>query len=354
MITDNGDNIYVNITIEDPDQSKRIPAEYRVTKTIPILPKSDDYYASVIKFTIPLDEIPLLVMPIVPNQPNPDLTPFVIGISTGGVDYPFNVIYNCENGLTPPVQNQPKQVVTEYYFVFEFENLLQAINAALAQAFSSSSLSGNVPYFYIDVESGLINLVVDVVNFATYPATPPATIFINSSLQSYLNSFHYQYVGPSSIGKSYQFVLSRTGNNNRIPPFDPAGTQKRFIQEYTTLPLWSSLRNILLTSSSMPISSEFTSSGNSGETTTFPIISEFTPQIERSGDSRSVAYYIPSAQYRLIDLNSSTGLNTIDVKIYWQDKNSNIYPLYISRFQQANIKLGFFKKSIYKGYWPQQ
>src|SRR5579872_55561 len=126
-----GDNIYVNIAISanllNPNAIE-IPAEYKVTKTIPILSKCDDYYLSVIRFSIPLNDVPLFIIPIVPNQANPNLTTFIIGITTGGIDFPQSVIYVSETGFPVPIQNQPIQVITPYYYVFEYQNLITSVN----------------------------------------------------------------------------------------------------------------------------------------------------------------------------------------------------------------------------------
>lgn len=367
-ITQVADNIYVNVIFgHDPSLQHSTIAEYRVTKTIPILDKCDDYYCSVIRFDIPLDEVPLFIMPIDTNDVtnpiprNPDKTPFIIGISTGGVDYPENIIYMSETGFTAPIQNQPVQVITPYYYVFEYQNLITSINAALQKAFVASGLGGSAPYFYLDTSSEQIKLVADLATFApvatgslpgppqTLLPVPTATIFMNSALEIYLSAFPVHFVGFNANGKNYVFDLVRFGIDNNIPPFSGAATQRLFSQEYSVLQIWSSLRKILITTNSIPIVSEYTPTNNSGISSTFPIISDFTPQLELPGQARSIAYYVPTSQYRLVDLKSSEQLNTIDLKIYWQDRAENIYPLLISRFQQASIKLGFFKKSLYKG-----
>lgn len=353
-VTQVGDNIYVNVTFSpNPANLLPGPAEYVVTKTIPILDKCDDYYCSVVRFTIPLNSVPLFVMPIVPNQGNPDLTPFIIGIRTGGVNFSQPVIYASNNGtLTAPIQNQTTQVVTPYYFVFEYQNLITAVNLALAAAFVASGLVGNAPYFYLDTSTQLINLVVDVANFAPVaPGVPVATIYMNLALVSYFIAFEGTFLGLNPGGRDFEFDLVRFGFDTTIPPFTPAATQKKFSQEYFSLEIWSSLRKIIITTNSIPIISEYTPTNNSGISSTLPIITDFVPQLEQLGASRSIAYYTPTAQYRLVDLKSSEHLNTIDLKIYWQDTASNIFPLLLSFNQQASIKLGFFKKAIYR--YPQ-
>ena len=86
------DNVYLNVVIDHPIpiyntglvpplivNSFGVPAEYNVTKTLPIIDKASDFYCSIIRFDIPFNSIPLFIMPIVANQSNANLTPMVIG-----------------------------------------------------------------------------------------------------------------------------------------------------------------------------------------------------------------------------------------------------------------------------------
>lgn len=356
-----GDNIYVNVVINNSSGSNRdiegsIAAEYQVTKTIPILSRCDDYYCSVIRFDVPLDAVPLFIMPIVPNQANPNLTPLIIGIRIGGVDFPQPLIYVPQPGIPgPPLQNLPIQNITPYYYIYEYQILINMLNRALSLALVASGLGASNAYFYLDTVSEEINLVVDIIPFAFIATNglpnpiPPAVIFMNSSLETYLNALQADFVGPNANGRDYVFNLVRFGLDNNIPPFNigAVATQRRFSQEYSTLALWSSLRKIVIVSNSIPILPEFTPSTNSGISSTLPILTDFVPNIEDAGEVRSIAFYNPQSQYRLVDMMSSEQLNTIDLKIYWQDIQQNIYPIYITRFQQASVKLGFFKKKLY-------
>jgi hypothetical protein len=362
----NGDNIYVNVTITAALSgilSLYTPAEYIVSKTIPILDKCDDYYCSIIRFAIPLSSVPLFIMPILPNQTNPNLTPFIIGITTGGINnYPQPVIFYAETNSGIPMSPNPIQANSPYYYVYEYQLFITQINTALALAFVASGLTGNCPYFYLNPATEEISLVVDIATFAptATPTTPmpvpAATIFMNADLQIYLTAFQVISVAPlgsfSPIGKDFLFNLVRFGIDNTIPPFTIAATQKQFTQEYPVLQLWSSLRKIIVTTNSIPILNEFAPTNNSGSSILTPILTDFLPFLDFAGQDRTTAFYSPTSQYRLVDLKSSESLKTIDLKIYWQDINQNIYPLFVNKYQQISLKIGFFKKSLYKSSTP--
>lgn len=379
------DNVYVNVVFDHDDNNGNQPssAEYKVTKTIPILRKCSDYYCSVIRFTIPLNFIPLFIMPIVPNQGDADLSPLIIGITYLGINYPVNVIYNPDNTLSPPSQlGHLTQVITPYYYVYSIQNLLNNINIALAAAITASGLKAildaipaKCPWFTFDPVSKLISLIVPTI-FTNPTVGPELSIFTNAQLSEYLQGFQKLQIGFNQPqGNDFIFVLNAVSFPPSIAPSynpypqsdkafypipaggpDPSGTYTyyKFTQEYVTSQFISSLRKILIVTNSIPIISEYVPSNdnNSGVSTILPIISDFVPQLELPGQSRSLAYYVPTTQYRLADMVSNEQLNTIDLKIYWQDTDLNIYPLFLSVYQQASVKIGFFKKELYKSSTP--
>lgn len=372
------DNIYLNVVIQnngifadgEPNENPII-AEYNVTKTLPILDKCSDYYCSVIRFDIPLQNIPLFIMPILPAtsfinpQPDPDLTPLIIGISYLGVDYPINIQYFADNTLPPPVQNVPGvQVITPYYYVYTYQNLITSINIALQTALITSGfpLAGaQAPYFYLNSATQLISLIVP--DSFTIGANRPI-IFVNATLFNYLETFRVSFLGYNqSNGKDFLFILDNptyptyvqavdVSGNPLSPPLVPPARSAywKYTQEYPVLNYWTSLRKIIIATNTIPVVNEYVPAqdNNSGITNSFPILTDFVPSLEFAGQSRSIAYYFPTSQYRLVDMINDNPLYKINIKIYWEDKKGNLFPLYIPILQQANIKLGFFRKTLYK------
>jgi hypothetical protein len=349
-ISTTSDNVYVNVTFVNDGTNGNAPQamEYKVTKTLPIISKCDDYYCSIVRFDIPLASVPLFIMPINPGSGTTQTTPMIIGIRTGGVDYPVNLIYVPDNTESPVDQTNPKvQIITSFYFCYTYQILINMINFALKTALTNAGLNSSTAYVFYEAPTKLINLVVDKVTFTDgFPSAPTATIFLNAQMLNYLEAIEVKFFGYNQLhGRDFEFVLSRS--HIYTAPFD--STLALFQQEYTVLDYWSSIEKILITTNSIPIVSEFTPSNSSGIASTLPIITDFTPEVETAGQSRSTAYYFPTSQYRLVDLTSSIPLYTIDFKVYWQDRNSNIYPLSLDLFQNGSIKLGFFKKSLYNG-----
>lgn len=401
-ITKQDDNIYANIVIDHPPllyyygggqtgatgppvmgqtgatgpvyslNNTPVNSRYEVTKDTIILDRAGDYYCSIIKFDIPLNNVPLLIMPIVPNQSDNDLTPLVVGIVYNGVNYPLNLIYlpsNSGTGITGTgFQNQKFQVINPYYYVYEYEVLIRMTNLAIEQAYINSGIpalfsAGSVPpapFLYLDPISNLVSLVVHTMWTSLFsPLTGVPQLYMNTQLANYFDSFYFTFKGyDQPQGRDYIFITAGpaypTPNQGYAlfgtTPTNPP-TYYRFVQEYSALQYWSSFKRILITSNTIPVNPEFVPTlGNvGGLNVSFPIISDFTPQIEGSaGTSRSIAYYVPQGQYKLVDLISDSPLQKLDIQIYWQDRNGNNYPITVSYNQQITVKIAFFRKDLYK------
>lgn len=374
------DNIYLNIDIDHPIVnytaipggatvgSSPVVMEYNVTKNIPILDNCSDYYCAVVKATIPLDELPIMIVPIVPNQPDSNKTPLVIGINYAGVRYSQFLSYIPDNNQTAPVQNSQLQVVTSYYFMYSYNTMINMINIGLNVAYIASGIQAlfppgtapPAPYFYLDPNTNLISLICSNI-FTTSPAIAPLTsmpmIYMNTELNTYLDSFRTSFLGYDKLfGEEYVFILNGVIFPNDINGYSPFGVAPtnppsfyKFTQEYSSLEYWVALRKIVIITNTIPVNTESVPTTNIELNSQLPVLISLAPPVESSaGTSRSILNYDPSPQYRLIDLISNNPLQTINLRIYWQDRDGNVYPLLLSVFQRVSIKLGFFKKNLYK------
>ncbi len=387
------DNIYLNVVFDHADATfpaigfsggipsasggastgaQPVPAEYNKSKTLPILDNCSDYYCSVVRFEIPLDSVPLYIMPIIPNQPNNDLTIYVVGFTFSGVTYSQNVMYLPDNNILLPhnngsgFQNQPFMVIDPYYYVFTYQNLLNSINAAidglwLVSGLSGASPSGTCPpFFSFDAASQLFSITIPQELIPGTSGEVDASLFINSPLQTLFNSFELSFNDTDHKGYNQPygadfFFIFNDFINNVVETFSGcAGNYITYTQEYPTTQNWVSLRKLLITTNTIPIQSEFVPTFNmngsqKSDAGSLNILTDFTPQIETlAGASRTIAYYVPTSQYRLIDMKASRPLYNIQLKILWQDKSGNLFPVLISVTQQASVKLAFLKKSLYK------
>jgi hypothetical protein len=368
------DNTYVSISFlaNDDVNGIEIPLKYNVTKTRPILDNAYEYYLAVVKFDIPLQSIPITVMPIEPNQNDPNKSSLIVGIRNGGVNTLRNLVYVPQNTTIPPSQlGSTKQIVTYYYFIYSYTQMITMINAALADAYSNSGITGGyiIPYYIYDPTTQLISLIVDKFFNTTDPNGP--AVLINYDMLQYIDAFDITSIGSNiyrvNIGGVVNESNAYTPNgyltptpvppqvspNPPQPPTPPNFYQ--ITQNYVCLNGWNPLRRILVVSNRIPISFQVVPAGKSdgnrdGVYSALGVVSDFTPQILNAGDNRGTVYYVAAGYggLRLVDVINSGSLSNIDIEILWEDTANNVFPLTIPRFQQANITIGFFRKSLYK------
>lgn len=343
---------------------QELPTEYNVTKTLPILDNCSDYYCSVVRFDIPLDDVPLYIVPIIPNQPDNNKTIYTVGYTFSGIKYAENVQYVPDNNIILPAgyQNQSYMKINPYYYVYTYNNLLNSINNTFDDLFAISGLSGVLPsgtvapFITFNQETQLFFFTVPELMLPNASGGVDVDIFVNSPLQTLISSFQFSYNSPGNqpYGEDYKFILGDYVDNTVVTYPGATGNYIVFKEEYNTLQNWITLRKILITTNSIPIQSEFVPTFNNdgvqnSNAGSLNILTDFTPQIETiAGQSRTVAYYVPTSQYRLIDMKAHRPLYNIQLRILWQDKFGNLYPITIGPTQEASIKIAFLKKSLYK------
>ncbi len=381
-IPDSPDNIYLNCVIDHDEATYNFgtlaatgptcyltkdnpaSAEYNATKDQIIVQNASDYYLSVIRMTIPLNLCPIAIMQVVPNQisiglNDPNLTPYIIGISYLGVTYSVNLLYvSNQLGYPAPTQNQTLQVITPYYYVFSYTQIVDMINVGLNSAYVNSGLAALLvgyiaPHFILDPVTNLLSLIVpqhftDIVA----PLAVKPIIFMNNALETYLDNFNLQFIGYNiPTGREVDFKLVRSNENqyypagvtvpaSTVPPVVPANSlYYKFVQDYPCIQYWATLRRIVLTSS-MPVNKEYLPAAinqnnyvnvnTAGVNVSYPILTDIIPNISTDlGVAREIIYYQPQGQYRLVDLMSTGSIQNINIKILFEDTNGNFYPLLI-------------------------
>lgn len=349
MIEKHRDNIYLNLTINpDPSVGERnTVAVFDQTLSTPVINDPSQYFCSVIRFSLPLSEVPLFKFPLDVNQ---NIGPtswnnsyLIIGVTNAGIQFPQRVVYVPNNNLTPPTPAlvapfyTNDQSISDYYNIFSITHFIDMINTALAAAVVAAGLAVTAPFYSWNPQTELISLTVS----AAYIATG-STIFMNKYMQNYLSSFNLTY-----NATTFQYT-------HRIP----AGAGPFTIQQdYISISLWFDIRKVILQSKNIPVTPESVPSQNvnnisqlglpTGLNAWTPILTDFIVSYDDANQIKSIIVYNPQPQYRLIDMTSQTPLQKIDLQFFYLDKFGNKFPIYISPSQQATVKLGFFKKHLY-------
>lgn len=340
MTSNDPDNLYLNIRINrdgdtDPRYASNI-ASYDICQNNPIINNPSDYYLAVTDYSIPLESIPTTVVRVVPNQPDPNkmtatLSILVPSLIPGDpdIEYTNNVTYIPSTTLAPPVQDQPFQVITNYYFVYSYMFLLNAFNQTLADLLVTAAITlppGIIPpYFTLEYEAfqKIVLIVPD------YFVQNGYKIAMNIQTLNYFGGFD-QFFNINSLNARYIFSYINTNNIcNQDGIYDPNGDYWIYKQQYYAIPQWSSLSKILIYTSAIPIRNQQSSSSNKlapDLLSTLPLLYVDIPNYDTASQAKTYAYFEPGPQYQLVDLISETPLRKIHINISWMDHNGEVFP----------------------------
>jgi hypothetical protein len=172
-----------------------------------------------------------------------------------------------------------------------------------------------------------------------YPSTNGA-ITANGAFTSSIGT--YPGVSLGNINPFVDFIYSNTTSSV---------SSLIIYSQFASLYNMVSLRRILLTSSTLPITPEFISGvsvnpNSSSSNNTLRVLSDFVVPSLQPGDYRSLMVYYPSAEYRLLDLVGTTPIKQIEITFYWIDNLLNIRPMTLRAGETLGVKLLFRRKAF--------
>lgn len=338
IVNDGPDHVYYNLNYANTSNDF-IPLKFTDYRSEGILDLSKHKYnLTVARFLIPGTGIPLFAWPTDPDAykvtfgKSPSLRPSV------------SLIYVPNNASGS----------RNVYSIQQFVNI---INTALATGFADFNaafpgLVTTAPYMTFDSTTQLFSLIAE----ANY-AINNVNVYFNSNLFLFFDNFEAYYNGTNlSNGSDYQIIIKNNGNNYLsaipLPPYGPQLTPAgyKMTQEYSNTYLLMSFRSLVVTSSKLPLRSEFypvsstnTDMGGQYSNTQLAILTDFEPGFESVGDVRSYMHYQPNL-YRWIDLIGTGEVKNADINVFWVDNRQVLHPLLLPPGEYFSIKILFSKK----------
>lgn len=404
------DHIYYNIEIrKDPNLNLPVPARYIDRRADPILDIPEEYHLSIVRATIPGEYIPLFIYPNIGAEGSKvvDNTKFSVTLSTGGNDYRQFIVYVSPNIFYPSTSERYYYIYSFQGFINMINTALLGAFNALKAANPGNTVT-QAPYMIYDNKTFLVSLIVqpqyinnvqiffndrlyslfesfNVIygNFGSLAPNGKNVEFVVSQTKN--NCFcqcEFLEVGTTngspnltSVGLFTPALSGSIVSGSGIPPNTTAlfvnanlmtlsanatataTIQAKFEQcnllevrqDYQTTYLWTDVKSIVVVTTLVPIKEEFTPAVNQTTASTddfLRILTDFEPPITLGSDIRSVYTYVPTAEYRRIDMKGKAPLNMFDVSIYWRDKDGVLHDIVIPAFGQgASIKFLFEKKA---------
>lgn len=354
-----------------------VPISFTQTRNKPFLEKPDDYYLSVVRFQVDTNTLPVFNALIQFNQANRDLTIYSVTLSWQNPAAPFQtftqqtyVLWVPQN-LASPIPQPPSLTQTKfqdnsggYYYSYNYAYFISLINNAYATCFgllnAQVAAAGlvlptvNSPVMTWNIDRGIGVLNADILGYNTSAASF-INIFMNSPLYNLFNTLPAYINDPNStFGRDFRIDTSSFGNSTVVgfPFYLPTYNALQVFQETSCLGVWSPVSGIVITSNTLPINSTnianpciyvdgIPTGTNGNNSDVLPIITDFQAA---DGQYKNQITYIPSAQYRYIDLTGNGPLYTVDIQMYWRNKVAELIPLRLAPGASAYVKILFQKK----------
>jgi hypothetical protein len=306
------DQIYFDVTVTNTQSTTTVPPifYYNEGRTIPFVLNPEDYYLSILRFTVDTGTLPVFIPVIQANQANPDLTIYSVTIQYTDPSLPnapfisqqFITWIPQDSSIKPvppaPSQNPNGQQVVEtgYYNCYSYSYWCYLVDVAMRDAFDAivaqaTAVGLTIPAQYApvmtwDTSSSSASLFAQASYFTgatppvfqagfevnpLFPATNPVQLYFNAPLFSLFSSFPAKYLGFQGVtlGRNFLFeptTIGGTQTQTVQPPFNagqtfaippatqpPAWTACNIYQEFSTTPSWTPLTAFVFTSNTLPI-----------------------------------------------------------------------------------------------------
>lgn len=376
------DQIYFDVTITNFQSTTTIPPlfYYNEQRTMPFVACPEDYYLSILRFTLETGTLPIFIPTIQPNQGNRNLTIYSVTLEYNylGTDYYaqefIQWVPQDKSAEIPPPPNATATGIqvntTGYYNCYSYQWWLSLVAEAFIVAFANldaqvTGAGGTLPstyppYINWDTSSSSAVLYADVAGYDQNPniLIEQIGIYMNAPLFNLFNSFPSIYLGYVQVlaGKNFQLVVVNIGSTNLqvVTPAngDPQWTAINTYQEYSTIAQWTPITAMVFTSNTLPIQPNQVSTPlvyNNGSQLQFggnnsDIANIITDLVSNDGQYRPNLVYLPQAQYRYITLYGNRPLFNLDLQIFYRLKTGELVPFRIGSGESVTIKIAFIKK----------
>lgn len=381
----NPDQIYYDVTVTNFESSTTVPPifYYNEQRTLPFINNPEDYYLSILRFTVDTGTLPVFIPSIEPNQGDRNKTIYSVSLQwTGASTTTYTaqaflqwVPQDVSAYIPPPPNQTPNGLQVNdggYYNCYSYSYFLAVLGEAFITAYNDLAAqvlaggdaplpSAYPPYIDWDTSSNSAVLYADVDGYDQNPSAgyTPINIYMNAPLFSLFSSFPAKYLGFQNIpqGKNFKLEPFNKGSTNLqvVTPAngDPQWTAICMYQECSTTAAWTPITALVFTSNTLPIQPSQVSTplvfinnqqvafgGNNADTANI-----ITDLVSDTGSYRPNLVYQPSSQYRYITLYGNRPLFNLDLQIFYRLKTGALVPFRLASGGSVTIKVSFIKKN---------
>ena len=270
-VDESPDHIYYNVSILNNNSVGENPVfvNFNDVRSSPVIQKANDYYFSIIRFSLDTNSLPVFIPQIELGQSNPNKTIYsftLTCLSGSTILYgQQNLIWETQRKDVPiPPAPTTEQQDSVYYYGYDIQHFYKLVNNTLSTAYATldsqvpGGLSSHPPFFQYDVNTKKAILVADATKYLnTLPN--PVKIYCNGAMWNLLGSFEAEYYGLSN-GRDYQYTIRNINFSNllKVPLNFTATTYYTGLQSYqeeSTTNMLNPVQGIVFTSTMLPIAS---------------------------------------------------------------------------------------------------
>jgi len=350
-------------------------------RTSAIIDDISKYDLSIVRFdAVGLKDLPIFIPMIESNQSDPNRTVYQCNMSVrisddnGGslfFESTQNLIFEPQTGGVP-VASAPSPLPdynSEYYFVYSFNHMVKLFNKLFESLYDEIQESVNLsaepitinqkpPQVVFDSSTRTFKIYFDSRGYGQTAFDTPTgsdaffSISFNSNLYNILSNYNGFF--REDTDENYFTFLFPDNLSQKTETIDTI-TYIVAEQENQSLQLWSPACNIVFTTDLIPSLPEQISISNlygtftervGSNSDTEHIITDISLPLDNPYDVQSISY-TPSGEYRMINLNNSTGrdLKNINFALSWRNKyNGDLVPVKLSSGSYFGVKMLFRKK----------
>ena len=331
---------------------------FNETRSNPFVYCPENYFLSIIRFSLDTCSLPIWVPTIQGIQSDPNLTIYSVSMTYNGytVQTYMNFIPQDKTQTTPVAPSQTStglQIFCDYYYVYNYDYVIYLLNNTLETCFNSLAAltalpTSNISYLKWDTTNNIATLISDQNGFNDTSDDYIGVYFNNALYQLFVSLPMTLQSTTSSNGLNYQISTSNYGNANteNIDNY----TAQLVVQEYSTISVWNPVMSVVFTSNTLPIVSEQLSAplvfinGLTKQSTNISAIANVLTDFATDGIYKPSLLYQPYV-YRYIEMIGNSPLSSFDITIYWKNRYSELIPFQLNAGCTATIKMMFTLKN---------
>jgi len=332
---------------------------FQETRSNPFVYCPQNYFLSIIRFSLDTCSLPIFVPTIQASQSDPNLTIYSVSMTYNG--YTVQTFMNfipqdkTQSVPTPPSQTSTGlQIYCDYYYVYNYDYVIYLLNNTLESCFNSLAAlttlpTSNIPYFKWDTSNNIATLITDQNGFNDTSDSFIGVYFNNALYQLFVSLPMILQSTASIDGLNYQISTSNYGNAN-TETIDNY-TAQLLVQEYSTISIWNPVMSVVFTSNTLPIVSEQLSSplifinGEKKQSTNISNIANVITDFEANDGIYKPSLVYQPYVYRYTEMIGNSPLSSFDITIYWKTRYSELIPFKLNAGCTATIKMMFTLKN---------